>query len=103
MSRLLCYNKSMKKKTVTEQGRKYEVYADEDKSIPIGPPEHVVDALKLPEPFATRLHNILHQRGLFTYADVARQPQSLQGALQEALSIDVQVLTEAYWKYEQEA
>lgn len=92
----------MQKKTVTdENGRNHEVFADGDLSIPIGPPD-IVDDLKLPEPFATRLHNALHANGLFTYADVAKSPRTLQGVLQEALQIDIQILTESYRRYEQE-
>lgn len=84
-------------------GRKYWVLKDGgDNSIPIGPPEGLVDDLGLPEPFATTLHNTLCARGLMTYRDVVRNPKNLQGALQEALSLDVQKLTEAYFKYSQE-
>lgn len=67
--------------------------------ILIGPPEGIVDALELPEPFATRLHNILFNRGLLTYEDVVKNPKQLLGAMQEALSLDVQKLQEAYFKY----
>ena len=84
-------------------GRKYRALADgSGNAITLGPPEGLVDDLELPEPFATALHNTLYARGLMTYRDVTQQPRNLQGALQEALSLDVQKLTEAYFKYSQE-
>lgn len=91
----------MKKKTITnEEGRKQEAFEEGDLVIPIGPPERIVDVLELPEPIATNLHNALHLRGLLTYEDVRKNPNSLQGALQEVLQLDVQKLTEAFYKYE---
>lgn len=91
---------------ITEQvigGRKYRAQADGvGHAIIIGPPEGLVDDMKLPEPFATSLHNKLYERGLFTYRDVAKDPRQIQGALQEAMLLDVQKLTEAYFKYSQE-
>lgn len=84
-------------------GRKYLVLRDgASNDIIIGPPEGLVDDLKLPEPFATTLHNILYNRGLFNSAAVAKDPRVLIGALQEAMNLDVQKLTEAFWHYEQE-
>ena len=84
-------------------GRKYRALEDgAGNAILIGPPEGLVDDLNLPEPFATNLHNILYARKLFTAADLARNPRELQGALQEAMLLDVQRLTEAYFKYSQE-
>jgi hypothetical protein len=83
--------------------RKYLVLRDgTGNDIIVGPPEGLVDYLKLPEPFATTLHNILYARGLFNSAAVAKDPRVLIGVLQEALSLDVQRLTESYFKYEQE-
>lgn len=83
--------------------RKYRVYRDgTGNDIIVGPPEGMVDTLKLPEPFATTLHNILYDRGLFNSAAVSKDPRALIGALQEAMNLDVQRLTEAFWKYEQE-
>lgn len=91
----------MKKTTVTsKEGRNQEAYTEGELSIPIGPPERAVDVLKLPEPFATNLHNELHRRNLLTYADVVKNPQSLQGALQSVLMLDVQKLVEAYYQHE---
>lgn len=84
-------------------GRKYRALADgSGNAIVIGPPEGLVDDLGLPEPFATSLHNILYDRGLLTFRDVQTRPRELTGALQEALLLDVQRLTEAYWKFSQE-
>ena len=93
----------MKKVTYTdERGRKYLVkLADEtDDSeahmgIPIGPPD-IADALGLPEPFATRLHNILFDRQLWSIKEVTKQKNCLVGALQAALQIDVHTLHNAY-------
>ena len=82
-------------------GRKYRAMTDGENSIPIGPPEGLVDDLGLPEPFATALHNKLYERGLFTYRDVVSHPKDLQGALQEVLKLDVQRLQEAYFKYQE--
>lgn len=89
-----------------EKGRKYKVLIDgsmgDELSIVIGPPEGVVDELDLPEPFATRLHNNLCDRGIFTYKDVSANGRAVQGALQDALTVDVQRLAEAYLNYEKE-
>jgi len=86
-----------------DKGRKYDAWKGaEDMIVIIGPHEGLVDSLGLPEPFATRLHNVLHARGLFNYRDVTVKSQVLLGALQEALLIDVQRLNEAYFRYEQE-
>lgn len=83
--------------------RKYKAYQlGEEQRVIVGPPEGLVDELGLPEPFATNLHNILYARGLFCYADVARAKNSLLGALQEALRLDVQKLAEGFFKYEKE-
>ena len=84
-----------------ETGRLYKALKDFDKLIIIGPPEGLVDSLNLPEPFATTLHNILYARGIFTHTD-ASKPKILLGALQEALSLDVQRLAEAFLKFEKE-
>jgi hypothetical protein len=84
-----------------EKGRKYQAYSNGDgKHIIIGPPEGLVDSLSLPEPFATHLHNILFERGLINLKSINQSGNSLTGALQEALGIDVQRLHEAYFKFE---
>lgn len=91
--------------TITDgRGRKYQAIIEDgdDKSIPIGPPEGLVDEF-LPEPFATQLHNILHARGLLNYSEISRRPNELRGALQELFTLDSQRLSEAFFKYEQEA
>lgn len=96
------------KKTIEINGRKYLAYVSPEDSGPpgafavIGPPEGLVDNLELPEPFATSLHNILYDRGLFTYKDVTQNPKALQGALQEAMKLDVQKLSQAYFTIENE-
>lgn len=83
-------------------GRKYKAMEDGDQRIILGPPEGLVDALGLPEPFATNLHNILCDRGLINLAAIKKTPNALAGALQEALMLDVQKLTEAFFQFEQE-
>ncbi len=89
---------------VDEFGRKYKAYSDgsDEGVVIIGPPEGLVDELELPEPFATRLHNIFYVRGFINYEDVVKAKNGLMGALQEALSIDVQKLNETFYKYEKE-
>lgn len=84
--------------------RKYQVLRDSGgNDIVVGPPEGLVDMLKLPEPFATTLHNILYDRGIFNSEVVKKDPRVLIGALQEAMNLDVQRLTEAFFNYEKEA
>lgn len=95
----------MKISTITgPDGRKYQAITDDgdDKAIVIGPPEGLVDEFGLPEPFATRLHNILHARGLLSYEDVRKNPKAITGALQEFFTLDSQRLTEMFFKIEQE-
>lgn len=89
---------------VTENGRKYLAHISPDEQagayIVIGPP-NVVDELGLPEPFATRLHNILYERGILTAKDASR-PNAIVGALQAALQVDAQVIVEKYFQLEKE-
>lgn len=83
-----------------EKGRQYEVLSEGDLTIVVGPPEGLVDSLGLPEPFATDLHNVLFRRKLYNYSAINKDPRALQGALQEVLMLDVQRLSEAFFKYE---
>lgn len=89
----------MEKKEIERDGRKYIVLVEGDNEIVVGPPEGMVDELGIPEPAATRLHNILFSRGLLTFKDLAHQKNAALGAVQEALMIDAQRLTEAYYRY----
>lgn len=89
-----------------EHGRNYRVRLPDDvddneadRGIPIGPPD-VVDKLGLPEPIATRLHNELHRRRLWTLHDLERRPRDITGALQAAYRVDAQRLMEAYHEWE---
>jgi len=91
-----------------ERGRKYLVELDDNDpeedaylGIPIGPPD-VVDELELPDPFATRIHNMLFEKGLWSINELRKQPKALHGVLQAALKIDVQTLHTAYVNYSQE-
>ena len=81
-------------------GRLYQALQDGDQQIIVGPPEGLIDSLNWPEPFATNLHNALYRRGLFTYKSVTTGHKNLIGALQEALNLDAQILTEAFYHYE---
>ena len=87
---------------VDERGRKYQAMMEGDMRIIIGPPEGLVDVLHLPEPLATNLHNVLYERGMLSYADVRSKPQNLMGALQEALAVDQQKLSEAFYQFSKE-
>ena len=90
----------MEQKTITDgKGRNYEAYVQGDMQIIIGPPESLVDELGLPEPVATRLHNVLHKRGYLGYRNLDK---GLIGALQECLLVDVQRIQEVYFKFYQE-
>lgn len=91
----------MELKTIThENGRKYEAMVSGDQAIIIGPPEGLVDMLNLPEPFATKLHNVLHQRGILNYQTVAHRSKELQGVFQEVLLVEAQTLLAAFFQYE---
>lgn len=81
-------------------GRKYVVLVEGENEILIGPPEGLVDNFGLSEETATRLHNILLERELLNYKIISARTKDVFGALQEALSIDVQRLVEAYHRYE---
>jgi hypothetical protein len=95
----------MEPKEVIQNGRKYKAYVSPDEQMGayavIGPPESLVDELGLPEPFATRLHNILYERGIMCAKDATR-PNAIAGALQEAYQIDAQKIVEQYFLVEKE-
>lgn len=71
--------------------------SDAPLGLQLGPPD-VVDYVGLPEPIATRLHNILHKRGLYSAKDVKKRPDALLSSIQLALKIDVQLMMDAYTK-----
>jgi hypothetical protein len=95
----------MELKEIEIEGRKYKAYvspdAQEGAFVIVGPPEGLVDELGLPEPFATRLHNILYDRGIFSYNDAAKK-NAIIGALQEVLNVDAQLIVEKFHKFETE-
>jgi len=96
----------MKKIDHEIDGRKYKILLptgseDPDLGIMIGPPAFV-DELGLPEPFATRLHNQMFDRGLLTLADVQRKSREIQAALQSAFRVDAARIIDAYNKAEKE-
>lgn len=95
----------MEPEEVIQAGRKYRAYVSPDEQMGayavIGPPEGLVDELGLPEPFATRLHNILYERGIMSAKDASR-PNAIAGALQEAYQVDAQKIVERYFLVEKE-
>lgn len=62
--------------------------------IPAGPPP--LERLRLPLEIEIRLHNELHDRGMFAQSDLARRGDELRAAVQAALRLDVQKLQECY-------
>jgi hypothetical protein len=95
----------MEAKEIVIEGRKYKAYVSPDEQegafVIVGPAEGLVDELGLPEPFATRLHNILYDRGILSYKDAAKK-NAIIGALQEALNVDAQIIVEKFHKFETE-
>lgn len=88
---------------INELGRKiiYELpndalEEDAEMGILVGPPENIVEALGYPEPFATRLHNLLAERKVYTAEDISKNPGILKGVLQAALGVDIQILQAAF-------
>lgn len=94
----------MEAQEIVLDGRKYKAYISPDEqsgaAIIIGPTEGLVDSLGLPVEVATRLHNILYERGILTYLDASKKHKEVSGALQELYQVDVQRLVEAYYKIE---
>jgi len=82
--------------------RLYETVGDGDMKIIIGPHEGFVDILGLPPEVATRLHNILYRRKIYSYTQAARHPQDVIGSIQELYQLDAQKLLEALHRFEQE-
>lgn len=96
----------MKRVTFTdERGRNYEAdlpagvpESDAAMGLVIGPPP--LDDLDLPDDVATRLHNQLHARAIFTLRDAKARRQDIQGAIQAAIKLDVQKIVDAYTAHE---
>lgn len=89
---------------VDSRGRKYAVEAPDDavdlSNYPfLGPPD-VVDSLDLPEYFATRLHNILYEKELWSMKEIRKQKGALRGVIQSLYKVDVQTLEYAYQQSE---
>lgn len=93
----------MKNGEVIISGRKYmAVFSEDDQKgayVITGPHEGLVDELGLPEPLATTLHNILYDRGLFTFKEISR-PNVALGAWQDALQQEAYRLVEKYAEFE---
>jgi len=96
----------METKQIEVNGRKYEVIFSPDMPpgayVIVGPPEGLMESMGLPEPFATRVHNILYYRRIFTYKDISGS-RIATGVLQEAIQLDAQLLAEAFYNYEKES
>jgi hypothetical protein len=90
---------------IQKNGRKYLAHVSPDEQqgayVIIGPPEGLVDELDLPEPYATKLHNILYDRRIFTYKDISAM-RTVTGVLQDLFQLDAQKLVETFVNYEKE-
>ena len=62
--------------------------------IPIGPPP--LDGLALPEPYATRLHNELFHRRIFSAKQARRHASDISSAIRQVFAIDVQEIIAQY-------
>lgn len=82
--------------------RLYETVSVGDQKIIVGPHEGFVDTLGLSPEMATKLHNILYRRKVYNYAQAAKHPQEVQGAIQELYQLDAQKVMEAMYRFEQE-
>lgn len=98
----------MKKVTHTdERGRQYAYLMPDgvddsavESGIMIGPID-VVDILDYPDEIKTKLHNELFNRGIMNYNDARKKPGQIQAAIQSALRMDVAVIQDAFFNYEQ--
>lgn len=88
---------------IVRDGFKYRVQVPNDSlestwqyGIVIGPPD--LSVLQLDEETTKRLNNELFVRGLITEKDVRKRTHEVFGALQAALSVDVQTVIQAYAK-----
>ena len=85
------------------EGRLFRVLLPEDSpdehviyGITVGPPD--LSSMNLPLALEVRLNNQLLHRGLFTKEDLRKNRHHLIGAIQSALSLDVQKLEEIYFE-----
>lgn len=97
----------MEPQEIVLDGRKYKAYVSRDDQsgahVIIGPPEGLVDspALGLSREIATRLHNILYDRGIFTFKDASGR-NVLFGVLQDLYATDAQLLLQEFARFEKE-
>lgn len=93
------------KEVTDEKGRKYKAYVDPSAPpgayVVVGPMEGLVDTLGLPDEVATRLHNILYDRGILDFKSLSRNGVA-QAVIQELFSLDAQNLVSAFLKFENE-
>ncbi len=59
-------------------------------------PQVDLSSLGLPFEIEVKLHNALHSRRIFTYADARRTPANVQGALMAAFKLDAGRIIESY-------
>lgn len=90
-----------------DDGRLFRVRVPDDcpehmwrAGIPLGPPDLDSQLAERgwPESARIRLHNQLHQRGLFTLKEALRNIAGLEAALKAALKTDVQTLQALYYE-----
>lgn len=86
---------------IVRDGFKYRVQVPNDSlestwqyGIVVGPPD--LSVLGFDEETNKRLNNELFVRGLITEKDVRKRAHEVFGALQAALSVDVQTIMQAY-------
>lgn len=92
----------MRETTYTdEQGRKWWVLlpdgvpdSEASRGIPIGPPS--VDPLGLPVTIATRLHNELYIRRIFTYEQAVKMQGDINVAIRAALRAETDRVISLY-------
>ena len=89
-----------------KRGRKFLVRMPDDGNekeahmYPVVGPQIDVDSLKIPKALATKLHNQLYERKLFTASDVQKRFDELKAAWQAVLNCDVQAIHAAYQQEE---
>lgn len=86
-------------------GRQYIVkYSPDDQRgafVTVGPPEGLVDELGLEHEVANKLHQVLFDRRIFTYAQIANDKVA-RGVCNEVPQVTPQALVQAFFNYEKE-
>ena len=68
--------------------------SDASTGLPLGPPS--LEDLGLPKDIEVRLHNLLFERGIFTFKDAHHRGKELRVSLGVALRVNVNKLMEVY-------